>query len=145
MGATPGDCCKAHSTSDGTPPFVQLSCFVPRGSASDIGDQHTGTGRCLDPVPLLAPAVGAKMQVPRCSTHSDCITEDSDGNAEEIVQMECVQPAKNSHLLRIAVAPPAWEVADATGRHSELQARIVLWDGPKEEVYEQSTRILDNR
>jgi hypothetical protein len=77
-------------------------------------------GRCLDPVPILSPMTADKDPT-RCRSQHGC-TKD---------QM-CTYPDPQEQLMRIGIQPPRWQEALV-----ETSARIVLWDGPRSEVYEQ--------
>jgi hypothetical protein len=76
----------------------------------------------------------------RCSSPSSCSTG-----------QVCLVPDEREQLLRLTVMLPEWIqhhvrvdgdqgfVADAEAvPHVPYKATVVLWDGPREEVYEQS-------
>lgn len=119
----PTDCCTTSGRHLDHPPAAQLSCFTLL--------ENPDTGRCINPVPLLTQDPGLKGT--RCSVASDCHA----ANYGE-TDMECVRPDENSRLLRIAVVPPAWEETNGA-------TKIVLWNGPLEEIYEQGNRVETNR
>ena len=126
--AQPTSCCTADKIGQSLhPPAALLSCFVPL-EAPAFGQ----AGRCLDPVPLLAPDLyGGSLdstQYPRCSSSSECsgAATDSEGDA-----FECVRPDSSAELLRIIVEDADGDTG-GRGRH-----RTLLWSGPREEVWEQ--------
>lgn len=95
-------------------------------------------GRCVDPVPLFTSAIGQWAKSLRCSSASDCLGGGlGEEREKEKTQMECVRPTEGSQLLRIAVVPPPWEGSDIEGLDTESGARLVLWNGPRDEIYEQ--------
>lgn len=133
------DCCLKQSSGAESPPppLVQLSCFVPTSYRQDT----VHMGRCIDPVPVLAPS-GQQQQVARCSSRSDCSDLHSEDTVNGMHSMECVQPSLEAQLLRITILPPPWEdlINDKVG--SQRNSHVVLWSGPRDEVYEQSAQRL---
>lgn len=73
---------------------------------------------CANPIPILT----APGPVLRCTTSSDCISASS----------KCIMPDVSSQLLRIRVVYP-----------EETHEDIILWKGPREEVWEQGEFIHD--
>jgi S2P endopeptidase len=77
-------------------------------------------GRCLDPVPILSPMT-ADQAPARCRSQHECTKDHI-----------CTYPDPREQLMRIGIHSPDWQEAMANN-----SLRIVLWDGPRSEVYEQ--------
>ncbi len=87
---------------------------------SHVSSRSTaGLAGCADPVPVLtAPAPGPRA---RCTTDAAC-----GDNAR------CVLPREDAELLRISVLS------------DEGPERVILWRGPREEVWEEGMLVFDS-
>ena len=124
----PTSCCDLNDTHlPDHPPTTQLSCFVP----AENGDQ----GHCIDPVSILT-----YSKHPRCFFALDCNNHGPVEKSKDNL-MECVRPDGSARLLRIVVAPPiSRAIRDRS--QDEPKETIVLWSGPREEVFEQGLSAL---
>ncbi|KAI5117126.1 hypothetical protein M0805_007973 [Coniferiporia weirii] len=123
------DCCTAYGDMDPPhPPAAQRSCFVLA--------QERDNGHCIDPIPILTPSFSVmKDDDARCYSSSDCHKRAA-GEGESQVDAAsriCVRPDNSAQLLRITVLSPVWE------RHDQSSRKTVLWNGPREEIWEQVT------
>ncbi|THH15185.1 hypothetical protein EW146_g5250 [Bondarzewia mesenterica] len=118
---------RIHNATSGCQRTFALTPLVLRTAQSDICcnppfspsspslacfiSTNTGETRCLDPVPILVPTTA-----PRCAPDSGC----SDAGDT------CVQPREADVFLRITVSDG-----------NDGNERVILWRGPRNEVYEQ--------
>ena len=110
------ECCSFDAEAPVHPPAAQLSCFMMA--------KNPNAGHCLDPVLILSPDRSKDSKVySRCYSRSDCASEAGG------LPMECVVPHPRAELLRLTVESPLWEV--------KTESRVVLWSGPKDEVWEE--------
>jgi hypothetical protein len=112
-------CCQPQKPVS-VPPEAPVSCFVP--IMKPRIDQSSGC--CLDPVPILTPSHEDAIYV-RCRTDSSC----SDSQV-------CIALGEMEQLMRITSRPSAWDAASSTSP-SGTQMRVILWDGPRDEVFEE--------
>jgi hypothetical protein len=102
------------------PPEAPVSCFVP--IMKPRIDQSSGC--CLDPAPILTPSHEDVIPV-RCQTDSSC----SDSQV-------CLALGAMEQLMRITSRPPTWDASSSTSPNG-TGMRVVLWDGPRDEVFEE--------
>ncbi|THU98578.1 hypothetical protein K435DRAFT_856446 [Dendrothele bispora CBS 962.96] len=96
-------------TGTSAPSTSILSCF----STLDVS-----TKMCLDPIPILSDV----REATRCSTNNDCTRDKGETGV-------CVRPDDVLAFLRIRTRS-SWQV-------SEQDDEIVLWNGPRREIWEQ--------
>lgn len=131
--ARPEDMWTLYLTSSGPPPDEAMGWCVDRDSylestqscctsdhstsstqlLSCFADLQSDARRCLDPVTVLT----RPTEIHRCRVASDC--------PSAISGSSCVRPDPSTHLMRLTIASPS-----DTGE-------ILLWSGPKNEVWEQ--------
>jgi hypothetical protein len=92
----------------------ELSCFVE----SVLG----GEGRCFNPLLVMDPAASGPGDVPPSRCDERCALENQ----------VCLRPQQGEELLRIGVEPPPWMPGAQSG--------IIIWRGPKHEVWDQGMR-----
>jgi hypothetical protein len=102
------------------PPEAPVSCFVP--IMKPRIDQSWGC--CMDPVSILTPSHEDAIPV-RCQTDSSC----SDSQV-------CLVLGAMEQLMRITSRPPTWDASSPTSPNG-TGMRVVLWDGPRDEVFEE--------
>jgi hypothetical protein len=118
------ECCQEdYQTS---PPLKHLSCF--RGMHLPEEDSgKLGAGLCLDPVQIFS----SEPRKRRCGRDEDCAGDHSaEGSASK-----CLALDKKEQILRIGyVLPPFLQRSQ-----QDQEEKIILWSGPKVEVYEQGS------
>lgn len=125
-------------------------CFIPPSAfaaPSEISkaDAHLASGRCVDPIALFQTSAEATktgeaiLSTSRCDTV--CMSTSRNPNEEDEI---CIRPRKDLELLRITILPPPWYSESPTEEKEKLgnmnsNSRTVVWNGPKEEVWQQLT------
>lgn len=105
-------------------------CFAPRSASR--GDQSLRQGRCVDPFALfMTPSEAIEsgelaLSASRCQ--NVCMHTDSGDDGDDQL---CIHPREDLHLLRISLVLPPWETV------GDKNSKTVIWNGPKEEVWEQ--------
>ncbi|TFY62779.1 hypothetical protein EVG20_g6575, partial [Dentipellis fragilis] len=110
----PSSCCDVNAAQSAD------ACFT----YTTLPEPHLTVERCVDPLPLLVPS--AQDAIPtRCSISS--AGADTHGSQEGMeTPCACVRPRADQQLLRLVLASG-----------EEGAQRVILWRGPRWEVYEQ--------
>ncbi len=117
-------------------------CFTPpRSAGNHTEDTHLEGGRCVDPITLfmtpqeLSDAGESALSSSRCNT----VCMNGGSKVEDTRETEiCIRPRKDSELLRIRIRLPTWAV-----QAREPVLKTVIWNGPREEVWEQGEKHSD--
>ncbi|KAG9018630.1 hypothetical protein FRB90_011116 [Tulasnella sp. 427] len=146
----PSSCCKTPVGNTTTSQGTNGLCFVPpialeSPSEASKAEAHLAGGRCVDPIALFqAQSEAAKTgEIVLSSTRCDTVCMSTSKNPDEEDEI-CIRPRKDLELLRITLLPPPWDPEAAPdGREksggTSADARTVIWNGPKEEIWEQLT------
>jgi hypothetical protein len=83
----------------------------------------------MDPVQLMVPSIG-RVSSERCHNDAQCV----DGEAD--FRSMCLTLEPSETLMRIVIREPPWTATPGG-------TRVVLWSGPREEIWEQGAPVPD--